>query len=189
MAIQTIGVGAAANDNTGDTLRLAFQKVNSNFAQTPIISSLTTNKIPKVTGSATFGDSLIFDNGTNVGIGTTSPSSKLHVANTNSDFIVFDQFTKGVNNIGNGWKSIFADATDSAAIGVNNGNFIFYNATDSIERMRITSSGNVGINNTSPTSKLHVSGLSEYATNSLAISGGLTAGAFYHTAGVLKVVI
>jgi hypothetical protein len=58
-----------------------------------------------------------------------------------------------------------------------------------VERMRILASGNVGINTTSPTSKLQVVGLPEYATNALAITGGLTVGAFYHTAGVLKVVI
>lgn len=31
MALQTIGVGAAANDGTGDSIRLAFEKTNSNF--------------------------------------------------------------------------------------------------------------------------------------------------------------
>jgi hypothetical protein len=51
------------------------------------------------------------------------------------------------------------------------------------ERMRITSSGNVGINTTSPTSKLHVSGLSVFANNAAAIAGGLTSGAFYRTGG------
>ena len=50
-------------------------------------------------------------------------------------------------------------------------------------------SGNVGISTGSPSSKLHVVGLPEYANNSAAVSGGLTVGAFYHTAGVLKVVI
>jgi hypothetical protein len=53
----------------------------------------------------------------------------------------------------------------------------------------VFTSGNVGINTTSPTSKLQIVGLPEYATNELAITGGLTVGAFYHTAGVLKVVI
>jgi hypothetical protein len=42
-----------------------------------------------------------------------------------------------------------------------------------------TSSGNVGIGTTSPTSKLHVAGLPVYANNAAAIAGGLTAGAFY----------
>jgi hypothetical protein len=31
MAKQTIGIGASANDGTGDTLRVALDKVNDNF--------------------------------------------------------------------------------------------------------------------------------------------------------------
>lgn len=31
--MQTINVGSAANDGTGDPLRTAFQKVNTNFAE------------------------------------------------------------------------------------------------------------------------------------------------------------
>ena len=33
MALQTIGVGAVANDNTGDPIRDAFVKVNANFVE------------------------------------------------------------------------------------------------------------------------------------------------------------
>ena len=43
-------------------------------------SSLTTNYLPKW-GNGTFSNSLIFDNGTNVGIGTTSPSALLSIQN------------------------------------------------------------------------------------------------------------
>jgi hypothetical protein len=41
--------------------------------------------------------------------------------------------------------------------------------------------GSVGIGTASPTSKLQVVGLPVYATNAAAITGGLTAGAFYRT--------
>jgi hypothetical protein len=61
--------------------------------------------------------------------------------------------------------------------------------SSSAERMRVASNGNVGIATTAPTSKLHVVGLVDYSTNALAIAGGLTVGAFYHTSGVVKVVI
>jgi hypothetical protein len=44
-----------------------------------ISGSGTTNYVAKFTGAATLGDSVIFDNGTNVGIGTASPSTKLDV--------------------------------------------------------------------------------------------------------------
>jgi hypothetical protein len=44
-----------------------------------ITGSGTTNYIPKFTGTTSLGNSLVYDNGTNVGIGTTSPDSKLEV--------------------------------------------------------------------------------------------------------------
>lgn len=49
---------------------------------TGISGSGTTNYLPKWTGSTALGNSLIYDNGTNVGIGTASPTSKLSVAGT-----------------------------------------------------------------------------------------------------------
>jgi ribosomal protein L35AE/L33A len=49
---------------------------------TPLSGSGTTNYLPKWTGSTALGDSLIYDNGTNVGIGTASPSFKLDVSGT-----------------------------------------------------------------------------------------------------------
>src|SRR6185295_8515951 len=40
----------------------------------------TTNTIPKFTGVTWIGNSQIFDNGTNVGVGTVAPGAKLDVA-------------------------------------------------------------------------------------------------------------
>jgi len=45
-----------------------------------VSGSGTTNYIAKWTGSTSLGNSIIYDNGTNVGIGTTAPGQKLTVA-------------------------------------------------------------------------------------------------------------
>ena len=49
---------------------------------TPVNASGTTNYISKFTGSTTLGNSQIFDNGTNVGIGISSPTEKLHIVSS-----------------------------------------------------------------------------------------------------------
>jgi hypothetical protein len=48
--------------------------------------------------------------------------------------------------------------------------------------------GKIGIGITNPTSILHVLTLSEYADNAAAVAAGHTAGAFYRTGDVVKVV-
>ena len=48
------------------------------------ISGLTTNYVTKATSATTIGNSTIFDDGTSVGIGTATPSSKLHLLGTNA---------------------------------------------------------------------------------------------------------
>jgi hypothetical protein len=52
---------------------------NSDIGATLLSSTGTTNYLQKVTGADILGDSVIYDDGTNVGIGTTSPSEKLVV--------------------------------------------------------------------------------------------------------------
>ena len=54
--------------------------------------------------------------------------------------------------------------------------------------INIKDNGNVGIGTASPTSKLQVIGIPVYADNAAALAGGLTAGAFYRTGDLLKVV-
>jgi hypothetical protein len=71
---------------------------------TGITGSGTTNYIAKFTSSTAVGNSLIFDNGTNVGIGTPTPQAKLDVqgiilggSNTSTEgtIILQDQYSSG----------------------------------------------------------------------------------------------
>jgi hypothetical protein len=80
-------------------------------------------------------------NSTGLGIGTSSPSGKLHVSGGSNPQIVFDDA-----------------ASRTYGIGVTVSAMSFYDVTGAAERMRIDSAGNVGIGETSPTVALVVKG-------------------------------
>jgi hypothetical protein len=63
---------------------------------TPANASGTTNYVSKFTGTTTLGNSQIFDNGTNVGIGTTAPSEKLDVYGVIRGIFAGDPGTGGI---------------------------------------------------------------------------------------------
>jgi hypothetical protein len=118
----------------------------------PTSASGTTNYVSKFTGTTTLGNSQIFDNGTNVGIGTTSPGAKLQVKGSDG-YLKFDSngdngFIKSDFNL-----DLYADDTANNSSAYSNIRFFTYGAS---EKMRITSAGNVGIGTTAPTYKLQV---------------------------------
>jgi hypothetical protein len=57
----------------------ATDATNKEYVDTKIGGSGTTNFVPKFSAAKTLTDSSIFDNGTNVGIGTASPANKLEI--------------------------------------------------------------------------------------------------------------
>lgn len=57
MSQQTIGIGTTANDGTGDTARVAFDKVNDNFTELyPVIASVTADTTLTAVRSLTLVD-------------------------------------------------------------------------------------------------------------------------------------
>jgi len=111
------------------------------------------------------------DTSGNVGIGTTSPASKFNVVDTGtgantaliqsgqtgttvrSNTVLRVQTTAAGRDVN---IQLSDNVTNSAEIGMVGGPMYF--ATAGVERMRIDSSGNVGIGTGSPSSKLQVSG-------------------------------
>jgi hypothetical protein len=126
-----------------------------------VSGSGTTNFLPKFTGASTIGNSQIFDNGTDVGIGTSSP------------FVRFDVRGEAVllyRAAGNAY-AIYSAAnnTFSWQFGINNGaDYVIWGGgftAPGTERFRITSDGNVGIGTSSPGVTLDVNGSGVRITN------------------------
>jgi hypothetical protein len=101
-----------------------------------------------------------------VGIGTTSPAEKLHLIEGASAV-----YTKFTNNASTEGLEIGVSASGDGVINVQDSSPLRLFTADS-ERMRIDSSGNVGIGTTNPSGKLHVDASSQnsYFTSS-SVSG------------------
>ena len=109
-------------------------------------------------------ESMRIDSSGQVGIGTTSPATKFHVASGNmrlddNQYILWGGTTNGIN--GNNASNLLG----------------FY--TNSAEALRIDSSGQVGIGTTSPATKLHVLTANPTSENEVArFQGGTNASNF-----------
>lgn len=121
----------------------------------------TLNYVPKFTGTTTLGNSQIFDNGNSVGIGTTTPQSRLHVSGGEIR----------VESVGQAAVNIYGSTLSAVRLYSNN-NFIgglwnnpsvdadaIYIANSASEpTLVVDGTDNVGIGTFAPAEKLHVLG-------------------------------
>jgi len=180
MAKQTINIGTAANDGTGDPIRTAFGKVNDNFTEIytantgvntgdqnlaayattaavaagyqPLDSDLTA--IAALTTTA-YGRALLST--------TDAPTLRTAIGLGQTDAPTFGRLISSAAAPGgitviNSNGSIGGFILSAGAPGVINAGFAIYDNTLLVNRLYISASGNVGIGNTSTIEKLDVTG-------------------------------
>jgi len=106
------------------------------------------------TANNSVGTSRMYVDGTtgNVGIGTSSPSKKLHIYTSDNEGIFLQGTGNGV------WMDMQVNTANIHSIGAQIGGMGIYNRTVGAYRMFINDAGNVGIGTTNPTEKLTVDG-------------------------------
>ena len=184
----TCAYGVASIDATG--------ALTCASSQGTVTSAATANYIPKMSSGTALANSVIYETGGNIGIGTTGPSKLLTVAGTNTAGIVRILNNNPAGNIlaGDVVGELQFDGIDSnaqgstvdamglirviAGVNILDTNMVsdmaFLVKTGSVdynqaatEVMRITNGGNVGIGGTSPSAKLQVNGNLNMANNSI----------------------
>ena len=131
--IKTVGGVSLLGSGDVGTLGVAYGGTGA--------TTLTSGYLVKGNGTSAVSASVVYDTGTSVGIGTSSPQAKLHLLDTNAVYIQLTDSADGASRVGqNGTAMTF---------GVDGAN-------GTTERMRIDSSGNVGIGTSSPDRKLSI---------------------------------
>ena len=141
-ASNVTGTVAVANGGTGAT-------------------TLTSGYLLKGNGTSAVSASVVYDTGTNVGIGTTSPDAKLDILGPSGDQIRLRTAETEEYRIGRSASTGYLDFYGSQT-GYTGYTFGGVNG----ERMRIDSGGNVGIGTSSPGAKLDVNGGDIYVRTS-----------------------
>lgn len=137
---QQLSLALASTSTNGSLSSTDWNTFNGkqNALTNPITGTGTTNYLPKFTGTSAIGNSLIYDNGTNIGIGTTSPSYKLDVAGVGR-FLGSIPLT--LERSGSTKYTFSLGASDD---------FYINNVNIGTTPLTILSSGNVGIGTTTP---------------------------------------
>ena len=155
--------GSSGTTGTSGTSGVNGVNGTNGTSGTSVAVAGTTNYVAKFTSATTIGNTgaMIFDDGTNVGIGTTSPASKLNV---NGDIKI-----EGSNSlyIGGG-----ASVVPTWRISPNINNLeISGAATNTTGNVTFLNLGNVGIGTTTPGFKLDVNGPAKF-NNYIRLSDG-----------------
>ena len=187
----TVGQTAqlVVNHEGGATTVAKFMS-RTNRAQVQISDNDTTGYLVSEGGVFSIGrtasasaNNINIDASHNVGIGTAAPTDKLNINTGVGTFDFKDYNLTYSTSLGiraeSGYLHLVTESANDFYISTNG----FAN-----KRFTVKSDGKIGIGTDAPTAALQVVGLVEYADNAAALLAGLTAGAFYRTGDLLKVV-
>jgi len=138
---------------TVDGIDIANNVCQSNGTNCQIDGSGTTNYVTKWTDGDSLGDSVIFDNGTNVGIGSLTPGKELDVVGT---------IRASIDVIANGFSLCQSGGTNCPAFvwGTGTVNYIpKWSITNTLaDSIIIENSGNIGIGSAVPDAIIDING-------------------------------
>jgi hypothetical protein len=187
LSTQVLSLGLASASTNGALSSTDWNTFNSkqNALTNPVTGTGTTNYVPKWTSGTAIGNSAIYDNAGNIGIGLTNADYPLTVSSINvgdaganlgiilNNVISTAIPSSSVKVIIGATNSGFGYAAGSLLIQPRTGvNAVTVFATEGNEKVRITSAGNVGIGTTSPTQILSISRVS--TDNYIKVEAGST---------------
>ena len=164
-----------------NTSSLSYARTISNTTEVNTSVSKVSSNLIATGNSNTVGN--IFTTGGNVGIGTTTPQTRLHIGSNiiygarGGDYLGGNMFWTGsewsrISSAAAGFSIRIGDTSDMYGNGLQ---FLVGDTNNTaVSRMLISASGNVGISNTNPQHRLSVNGTVNIATS-------LTAGSIFAT--------
>jgi len=163
----------ATNFSTGDIIATNSTITNVVATTETVGTSRITTSLVALGNSNTLGS--IYTKDGNVGIGTTSPITKLHVLNTGSVQFLLQNTLQDTTSTASSTK-IYSHS-DGKTYFQTSGDIILGSAIDSanLRNMYLTTGGNVGIGTTVPVAPLHVIGTTSATSTTV---GGIFMGTF-----------